>query len=99
MIKRYSALYDRDNIGAMTRRDKMCKSADVRELENELAKGVKERAKLIAENKRLKQALYDIYEVWAGSEGTGQAETAPEQYFIDLCYEMAQIAGPLKEGE
>lgn len=50
---------------------------------------------LRAENARLHQAMHDIYEVYAGSEGF-HPETCPEAYLQERIKEMAYIAGKHK---
>ena len=51
--------------------------------------------KLRDENMLLRQAMHDIYEVYAGSEGF-IPETCPEAYLQDRIKEMAYIAGKHK---
>jgi len=51
--------------------------------------------RLRAENARLHQALHDIYEVYAGSEGF-HPETCAEAYLQDRIKEMAYIAAEHK---
>ena len=46
---------------------------------------------LIAENERLREALREVFEEWAGSEGF-IPETAPEGYLLQLTKRMADIA-------
>jgi hypothetical protein len=43
---------------------------------------------LIKENRRLRQVCRDAYEVWAGSEGIPEPETAAEAYVYQLLIEM-----------
>ena len=47
---------------------------------------------LKANNEALHEAMHEIYEVWAGSEGF-DPETAPEAYQQQLIKEMRDIAG------
>lgn len=52
---------------------------------------------LSAENERLREALREVFEEWAGSEGF-IPETAPEGYLLHLTKRMADIArAALKE--
>lgn len=44
---------------------------------------------------RLRGALRNVYEVWAGSEGTPMPKTETEQYLVDLIENMIDEA---KEG-
>lgn len=46
---------------------------------------------LEAENERLRDALKEVFEAWAGSEGF-IPETAPEGYLLYLTKRMAHIA-------
>ena len=46
---------------------------------------------LSAENERLREALREVFEEWAGSEGF-IPETAPEGYLLQLTKRMADIA-------
>ena len=46
---------------------------------------------LSAENERLREALREVFEQWAGSEGF-IPETAPEGYLLQLTKRMADIA-------
>ena len=46
---------------------------------------------LSAENERLREALREVFEQWAGSEGF-IPETAPEAYLLQLTKRMADIA-------
>jgi len=71
-------------------------------LKNELAKWVnywrdKDVKALQADNSLLRQAMHDIYEVYAGSEGF-IPETCAEAYLQDRVKEMAYIAGKHKRG-
>ncbi len=47
------------------------------------------------ELRRLQQICRDIYEVWAGSEGIPEPQTAVEAYLLSLVEQMRDIA---KEG-
>ena len=47
--------------------------------------------RLRAENERLREALREVFEQWAGSEGF-IPETAPEAYLLQLTKRMADIA-------
>lgn len=54
---------------------------------------------LTAENERLREALREVFEQWAGSEGF-IPETAPEGYLLELTKRMALTArAALKQGE
>ena len=44
----------------------------------------------------LRQAMHDIYEVYAGSEGIPRPVTCAEAYLYDLVKEMARIAAKHK---
>jgi len=56
--------------------------------------------KLKAENARLREALREIYEVYAGSEGIPQPMTAAEGYLLSIFMEAVGIAQKaLKEPE
>ena len=48
-----------------------------------------------AELRRLHQCCRDVYEVWAGSEGIPEPQTAPEAYLLSLVEQMRDAA---KEG-
>lgn len=48
-----------------------------------------------AELRRLHQCCRDVYEVWAGSEGIPEPQTAVEAYLLRLVEQMRDIA---KEG-
>ena len=53
-----------------------------------------------AEIERLREALREIYEVYAGSEGIPQPMTAAEGYLLSLLMEVVRIAqNALKEKE
>ena len=53
-----------------------------------------------AEIERLREALREIYEVYAGSEGIPQPLTAAEGYLLSLLMEVVRIAqNALKEKE
>lgn len=53
-----------------------------------------------AEIERLRKALREIYEVYAGSEGIPQPMTAAEGYLLSLLMEVVRIAQEaLKEKE
>ena len=52
------------------------------------------------EVERLREALREIYEVYAGSEGIPQPMTAAEGYLLSLLMEVVRIAqNALKEKE
>jgi len=52
------------------------------------------------EIERLREALREIYEVYAGSEGIPQPMTAAEGYLLSLLMEVVRIAqNALKEKE
>ena len=53
---------------------------------------------LEAENKRLREGLDDVFEMWAGSEGF-IPETAPEGYLLELVKKMATRAALTSKGE
>ena len=44
------------------------------------------------EIERLRQTCRNVYEVWAGSEGIPQPETAPEAYLLQLVERMRDEA-------
>lgn len=48
-----------------------------------------------AELSRLQQCCRDVYEVWAGSEGIPEPQTATEAYLLSLVEQMRDAA---KEG-
>jgi len=48
-----------------------------------------------AQRNQLRNNLYEIYEVWAGSEGIPIPETAAEAYLVRLVEQMRDIS---KEG-
>lgn len=48
-----------------------------------------------AELRRLHQCCRDVYEVWAGSEGIPEPQTAAEAYLLSLVEQMRDAA---KEG-
>ena len=48
------------------------------------------------EIKRLRHALHDIYEVYAGSEGIPEPVTCPEAYLLSLLQQMVEIAAEHK---
>ena len=48
------------------------------------------------ENKRLRAALQEVFEMWAGSEGF-IPETAPEGYLLELIKKMAVRASTALE--
>jgi len=59
---------------------------------------VDEYNKLKTENEQLREALREIYEVYAGSEGIPQPMTAAEGYLLSLLMEAVEIASKaLKE--
>ena len=61
---------------------------------------VDEYNKLKAENNRLREALREIYEVYANSEGIPQPMTAAEGYLLSIFMEAVGIAQKaLKEPE
>jgi hypothetical protein len=45
-------------------------------------------SELLTENERLRQICRDAYEVWAGSEGIPEPETAAEAYLLQLLIQM-----------
>lgn len=49
-------------------------------------------AVLVEEIKRLHRVARNVYEVWAGSEGIPQPETAPEAYLLQLVEQMRDEA-------
>lgn len=53
---------------------------------------------LEAENKRLREGLDDVFEMWAGSEGF-IPKTAPEGYLLELVKKMATRAALTSKGE
>lgn len=56
---------------------------------NELAdKLVEDHIELMNENNRLRQVCRNAYEVWAGSEGIPEPETAAEAYLLQLLIQM-----------
>jgi hypothetical protein len=66
--------------------------ADQKGLEQAFARHRMEAMKaLSAENERLREALKEVFEAWAGSEGF-IPETAPEGYLLYLTKRMAHIA-------
>ena len=57
--------------------------------------GANEIERLRAENAKLRAAMHDIYEVYAGSEGF-IPQTCPEAYLQERVKEMADIAAKHK---
>ena len=55
------------------------------------AKAADRIAELEADNARLREAVREVFEEWAGSEGF-IPETAPEAYLLQLTKRMADIA-------
>lgn len=53
---------------------------------------------LFTENERLREALHEVFEQWAGSEGF-IPETAPEGYLLELTKKMALTARKALEKE
>ena len=53
------------------------------------------RKQAAAELRRLHQCCRDVYEVWAGSEGVPEPQTAVEAYLLSLVEQMRDAA---KEG-
>lgn len=49
------------------------------------------------EIKRLRRAMHDIYEVYAGSEGFPAPQTCSEAYLLERMMEMAAIAAEHKK--
>ena len=60
---------------------------------SEMAAGYGEAA---AEIEKLRAAMHDIYEVYAGSEGIPRPVTCSEAYLYELVREMARIAAKHK---
>jgi len=67
---------------------------DFKAIQNLLAEAEAEKEQL----RVLREAMREIYEVWAGSEGISET-TAPEAYNAHLIYQMRDIAKEhLKDG-
>ena len=63
----------------------------IREIDTDATYAAHRIEELSAENERLREALREVFEEWAGSEGF-IPETAPEGYLLQLTKRMADIA-------
>ena len=52
--------------------------------------------RLRAENEKLRRAMHDIYEVYAGSEGIPEPVGCAEAYLLKLLMDMVEIAAEHK---
>lgn len=51
---------------------------------------------LLSENEKLRRAMHDIYEVYAGSEGIPEPVGCAEAYLLKLLMDMVEIAAEHK---
>ena len=64
----------------------------LKDIANQTQVYIKERYEAADEIERLREALREIYEVYAGSEGIPQPMTAAEGYLLSLFMEAVKIA-------